>query len=348
MQLGMVGLGKMGGNMRERLRRAGHDVVGYDRHPKVSDTKSLAEMVTRLEAPRVIWVMVPHGGPTRQTVEELADLLDKGDLVIDGGNSRWTDDFEHEKLLKARGIGFVDCGVSGGVWGLVDGYGLMAGGTKTNIRRAMPIFDALRPEGPRDEGFVHAGKVGAGHYTKMVHNGIEYGLMAAYAEGFELLMAKDIVDDVPGAFKAWSRGTVVRSWLLDLMVDALEENPDLADVSDYTSDSGEGRWTVEEAVAMAVPMPVISSALFARFASRQKSSPAMQAVAALRGQFGGHRVMTAAEGDQLREEAVTGVRSADEATRKAGRKEKAPPKKTAEAKAARAATAGPASPGGKG
>jgi 6-phosphogluconate dehydrogenase len=165
----------------------------------------------------------------------------------------------------------------------------------------MPIFDALRPEGPRDEGFVHAGKVGAGHYTKMVHNGIEYGLMAAYAEGYELLEKKDIVTDVPGAFKAWSRGTVVRSWLLDLMVDALEENPHLDDVSDYTNDSGEGRWTVEEAIALSVPMPVISASLFARFASRQSSSPTMQAVAALRGQFGGHQVMTIAEGEKLRQ-----------------------------------------------
>ena len=165
----------------------------------------------------------------------------------------------------------------------------------------MPIFDALRPEGPREEGFVHAGKVGAGHYTKMVHNGIEYGLMAAYAEGYELLEKKDIVTDVPGAFKAWSRGTVVRSWLLDLMVDALEDNPHLDDVSDYTNDSGEGRWTVEEAIALSVPMPVISASLFARFASRQSSSPTMQAVAALRGQFGGHQVMSIAEGEKLRQ-----------------------------------------------
>jgi 6-phosphogluconate dehydrogenase len=348
MQLGLVGLGKMGGNMRERLRRAGHEVVGYDRDRKVSDASSLADLVRRLEAPRVVWVMVPHGKPTTDTVEKLAELLEKGDLVIDGGNSRWTDDFEHEKLLRARGIGYVDCGVSGGIWGLENGYGLMAGGSKTNIRRAMPIFDALRPDGPREEGFVHAGKVGAGHYSKMVHNGIEYGLMAAYAEGYELLMKKDIVEDVPGAFKAWSRGTVVRSWLLDLMVDALEENPTLEDVSDYTSDSGEGRWTVEEAVELSVPMPVISSALFARFASRQKTSPTMQAVAALRGQFGGHQVMTVAEGEKLRDEAEAGVKSADAAQRKAARKEKPPSRRAAAAKAKKATTAGPASPDGKG
>ena len=301
MQLGLVGLGKMGGNMRERIRRAGHEVVGYDRDLSVADVDSLEAMVGALETPRVVWVMVPAGDPTRDTVARLAELLDAGDLVIDGGNSRLTDDFENAKLLGSKDIGYVDCGVSGGIWGLENGYGLMCGGDSRWVELAMPIFDALRPEGPRSEGFVHAGEVGAGHYTKMVHNGIEYGLMAAYAEGYELLAAKDIVTDVPGAFKAWSRGTVVRSWLLDLMVAALEDNPTLADVSDYTNDSGEGRWTVEEAIALGVPMPVISASLFARFASRQQVSPAMQAVAALRGQFGGHQVMTLAEGQALRE-----------------------------------------------
>ena len=301
MQLGLIGLGKMGGNMRERLRRAGHEVVGYDRNPDVSDVDSTEALVAALSAPRVVWVMVPAGDPTRETVAELGELLDEGDLVIDGGNSRFTDDFENAKLLDEKGIGYIDCGVSGGIWGLENGYGLMCGGDDRWVERAMPIFDALRPEGPREEGFVHAGDVGAGHYTKMVHNGIEYGLMHAYAEGYELLEAKDIVKDVPGAFKAWSRGTVVRSWLLDLMVAALEDNPHLDDVSDFTNDSGEGRWTVEEAIALGVPMPVISASLFARFASRQKVSPAMQAVAALRGQFGGHQVMTLAEGIRLRE-----------------------------------------------
>jgi 6-phosphogluconate dehydrogenase len=301
MQLGLIGLGKMGGNMRERLRRAGHEVVGFDRNPAVADVRTLPALVKALDAPRVVWVMVPAGDPTRETVAKLADLLEPGDLVIDGGNSRFTDDFENAKLLAEKKIGYVDCGVSGGIWGLENGYGLMCGGDKKWVKAAMPIFDALRPEGPREEGFVHAGKVGAGHYTKMVHNGIEYGLMAAYAEGYELLEKKDIVTDVPGAFKAWSRGTVVRSWLLDLMVDALEDNPHLDDVSDYTNDSGEGRWTVEEAIALSVPMPVISASLFARFASRQSSSPTMQAVAALRGQFGGHEVMSIAEGEKLRQ-----------------------------------------------
>ena len=347
MQLGLVGLGKMGGNMRERIRRAGHEVVGYDRNKAVSDASSLADMVGRLKGPRVVWVMVPHGAPTRDTVANLAELLDKGDLVIDGGNSKFTEDFENEKLLKAKGIGYLDCGVSGGIWGLDNGYGLMVGGTKANVAKAMPIFDALRPEGPRDEGFVHAGKVGAGHYTKMVHNGIEYGLMHAYAEGYELLEKKDIVENVPGAFKAWSRGTVVRSWLLDLMVKALEENPGLQDVSDYTTDSGEGRWTVEEAINLGVPMPVISASLFARFASRQQTSPTMQAVAALRGEFGGHQVMTTAEGVSLRAGTPAGPATPAAATKKAAAKETAPrTAKAAAAKGREVASAGPSSGAG--
>jgi 6-phosphogluconate dehydrogenase len=291
MKLGLVGLGKMGGNMRERLRRAGHEVVGYDLSPDVRDVDTMEALVDSLEAPRVVWVMVPHGEPTHQTVSALGDLLSPGDLVIEGGNSRFTDDFRHDEELSAKGIGYVDCGVSGGVWGLDNGYGLMCGGRPEHVELAMPVFDALRPEGPREEGFVHAGDVGAGHYAKMVHNGIEYGLMHAYAEGFELLTAKDIVKDVKGCFQAWTRGTVVRSWLLDLLVKALDETPGLEGVSEYTTDSGEGRWTVEEAIQNAVPVPVISAALFARFASRQENSPAMQAVAALRGQFGGHQVM---------------------------------------------------------
>ena len=293
MELGLVGLGRMGGNMRERLRRAGHTVVGYARHPQVRDVASLEEMVGKLAAPRSVWVMVPHGDPTHQVITELAELLSEDDVVVDGGNSRWTDDQKHAELLGARGIGYVDCGVSGGIWGLENGYGLMAGGGAEHIERLMPIFDALRPEGPRDEGFVHAGGVGAGHYTKMVHNGIEYGLMQAYAEGYELLRASGVVDNVPGAFKAWSRGTVVRSWLLDLLVEALEADPELSQLAGFVEDSGEGRWTVEQAIAHAVPAPVITAALFARFASRQDDSPAMKAVAGLRQQFGGHAVKPA-------------------------------------------------------
>ncbi|WP_211771983.1 phosphogluconate dehydrogenase (NAD(+)-dependent, decarboxylating) [Kutzneria sp. CA-103260] len=292
-QLGLIGLGKMGFNMRERLRKAGHEVVGYDRNPDVTDVASLADLVGALAAPRTVWIMVPAGDPTRQTVQELGELLSEGDLVIDGGNSRFTDDSANATHLDSKGIGYLDCGVSGGVWGLDVGYGLMVGGDKKHVEQAMPIFDALRPEGPREEGFAHAGPVGAGHFSKMVHNGIEYGLMQAYAEGFELLEASELVTDVPATIKAWQRGTVVRSWLLDLLVRALDSDPELDDLRGYVEDSGEGRWTVEEAINHSVPAPVISAALFARFASRQDDSPAMRAVAALRNQFGGHAVQKA-------------------------------------------------------
>jgi 6-phosphogluconate dehydrogenase len=288
MEIGLVGLGRMGGNMRERLRRAGHTVVGYDRNPQVSDVGTLAEMVQRLEAPRVVWVMVPAGEVTRAAIDELGGLLDAGDVVVDGGNSRWTDDAVHAERLGERGIGFVDAGVSGGVWGLDNGYALMVGGSPDDVARVQPFFDALKPEG--EAGFVHAGPVGAGHFSKMVHNGIEYGLMQAYAEGFELLTAADAVQDVPGVIRSWTQGTVIRSWLLDLLVLALEEDPALAQIRGYVEDSGEGRWTIEEAINHAVPAPVMSAALFARFASRQDDSPAMKAVAALRNQFGGHAV----------------------------------------------------------
>jgi 6-phosphogluconate dehydrogenase len=293
-QLGLIGLGRMGGNMRDRLRASGHEVVGYDPRPDVTDVDSLPALAAALTAPRVVWVMVPSGEPTRSTVTALADVLEPGDLVIDGGNSRYTDDGPNAALLDAKGIGYLDVGVSGGIWGKANGYGLMAGGSAEHVEHAMPIFDALRPEGPREEGFVHAGPVGAGHFSKMVHNGIEYGLMQAYAEGFELLSAAELVTDVPGVLQAWSRGTVVRSWLLDLLVVALKDDPGLAALEDYVEDSGEGRWTIEEAIKHAVPLPVISAALFARFASRQDTSPAMKAVAALRHQFGGHAVKSAA------------------------------------------------------
>ncbi|MCU1585920.1 MAG: gnd [Microbacteriaceae bacterium] len=292
MQIGLVGLGKMGNNMRERLRKNGIDVVGYDRNPAVSDVASLAELATALTAPRIVWVMVPAGDITSSVVTELAGELEPGDLIIDGGNSRFTEDLKHAAQVGEKGINFVDAGVSGGVWGLNNGYGLMVGGDKANIDLAMPIFDALRPDGPRDEGFVHAGEVGAGHYAKMVHNGIEYALMQAYAEGYELLDKRDdIIKDVTGTFKAWQRGTVVRSWLLELLVRALEEDPEFKDIAGYVEDSGEGRWTIEEALANAVPVPTISASIFARFVSRQpEGSPAMKAVAALRNQFGGHSV----------------------------------------------------------
>jgi 6-phosphogluconate dehydrogenase len=290
MHIGLVGLGKMGGNMRSRLRKNGIEVTGFARTREVSDVDTIEEMVSKISTPRIVWVMVPHGKPTDEIIDKLETLLDKGDLVIEGGNSRFTDDVRHAEQLSKKGIGYLDCGVSGGVWGLENGYGLMVGGPKNLVDVAMPVFDALRPEGERSEGFVHVGDVGAGHYAKMVHNGIEYGMMQSFAEGYELLNKKDIIKDVHGTFKAWQRGTVVRSWLLDLLVRALEEDPNLDRIRGYVEDSGEGRWTVEEAIANSVPMPAITASLFARFASRQDDSDAMKAVAALRQQFGGHAV----------------------------------------------------------
>ncbi|WP_299959357.1 phosphogluconate dehydrogenase (NAD(+)-dependent, decarboxylating) [uncultured Modestobacter sp.] len=297
-QLGMVGLGKMGGNMAERLRRAGHEVVGYDAFSDKRDVDSLEALVGALEAPRVVWVMVPSGEPTRTTVRELGELLSPGDVVIDGGNSKFTDDQVHAEELGAKGLGYIDAGVSGGVWGLENGYALMVGGSKEDVAKAQPVFDALRPPAPADEsgealpgaGFVHAGPCGAGHFAKMVHNGIEYAMMQAYGEGYELLAAVDLIEDVPGVVASWTQGTVIRSWLLDLLVRALQEDPALEKISGYAEDSGEGRWTVEQAIEHAVPMPAISASLFARFASRQDDSPTMKAVAALRNQFGGHAV----------------------------------------------------------
>ena len=288
MDIGLVGLGKMGGNMRERLRRAGHTVVGFSRDPQVSDAGSLEEVVKQLPTPRVVWVMVPSGEPTRQVVRDLAGLLERGDVVVDGGNSRWTEDRVHAEMLAEQGIGYVDCGVSGGVWGLQNGYALMCGGDADDVAKVQPAFDALKP--PGEFGFVHAGKLGAGHFAKMVHNGIEYGLMQAYAEGWELLEAADEVDNVREVLRSWREGTVVRSWLLDLLVAALDEDEHLAGIAGYAEDSGEGRWTVEAAIEHSVPAPAISAALFARFASRQEDPAAMKAVAAMRNQFGGHAV----------------------------------------------------------
>ncbi|MEV5412110.1 phosphogluconate dehydrogenase (NAD(+)-dependent, decarboxylating) [Thermopolyspora sp. NPDC052614] len=291
MRIGMIGLGRMGGNMAERLRAGGHEVVGYDRDPRVSDVGSLQDLVDRLDPPRAVWVMVPSGAPTRATIGELAALLSPGDVIIDGGNSHYADDRRHAEDLGAKGVGFVDVGVSGGVWGRQYGYALMVGGAEDDVRRLMPIFETLKPEG--EDGFVHAGGHGAGHFAKMVHNGIEYGMMQSFAEGWELLEASDLVTDVAGCFRSWRSGTVIRSWLLDLLVRALDDDSDLSELRGYAEDSGEGRWAVQAAVEHAVPLPVITAALYARFASRQPDSPAMKVVAALRNQFGGHAVASA-------------------------------------------------------
>lgn len=287
MQLGLVGLGRMGGNMRDRLRAAGHEVVGYDRDPAVSDAGSLAGLAAGLAPPRVVWLMVP-AAVTDQVIDQLAPELAADDLVIDGGNSHFVHDPERAARLAERGIGYLDVGVSGGVWGREQGYALMVGGEDRYVQRCWPIFEALKPAG--EFGLVHAGGVGAGHYAKMVHNGIEYGLMQAYAEGYELLTRSELVTDVPGVVRSWRDGSVIRSWLLDLLDRALAEDPELAELRGYVEDTGEGRWTVVEAIERAVPMPALTGALFARFASRQDDSPAMKAVAALREQFGGHAV----------------------------------------------------------
>ncbi len=286
--LGMIGLGRMGGNMAERLRRGGHTVVGYDRAAGSRDVDSLEDLVAALPTPRIAWVMVPAGEATSQTIAALGELLSEGDVIVDGGNSRYTDDQIHAEALSHKGIGFVDAGVSGGIWGLTEGYALMVGGEPANVALVQPFFNTLKPEG--NSGFVHAGAVGAGHFAKMVHNGIEYGLMQAYAEGWELLEATDLVTDVPAVIASWQQGTVIRSWLLDLMVRALETDAHLDELKGYAEDSGEGRWTVQAAIDLAVPLPAITASLFARFSSRQDDSPSMKMIAALRNQFGGHAV----------------------------------------------------------
>jgi 6-phosphogluconate dehydrogenase len=288
MRLGMVGLGKMGGNMAARLTGAGHEVVGYDAFSDASAVASLGALVSALEPPRVVWLMVPAGDPTESTVGELSELLSPGDLVIDGGNSNWRDSVRRGERLAERDIGFVDCGTSGGVWGRTEGYSLMVGGEPEHVKLAQPLFDALRPT---EGGFAHVGRVGTGHFTKMVHNGIEYGLMQAYAEGFELLTRSGLDIDVLAGLQAWQQGSVVRSWLLDLLVRALEASPDLEGVAGVAEDSGEGRWTVMEAIERGVATPAISAALHARFVSQEDESLAMKAVAALRNQFGGHAVV---------------------------------------------------------
>ncbi len=292
MKVGMVGLGKMGGNMAARIKAAGHEIVGYDAFSDASEVASLAELVDRLGAPRVVWVMVPAGDPTEGVVTELGGLLQRGDVIVEGGNSNWRDSVRRGESLARQGIGFVDAGTSGGVWGRTEGYCLMVGGISEHVTVAQPVFEALKPA---DGGFVHTGGVGTGHFTKMVHNGIEYGLMQAYAEGYELLDRSGLDIDVVGALDAWREGSVVRSWLLDLLVRALQQTPDLEGIAGVAQDSGEGRWTVQEAIERGVATPVISAALSARFVSQQDDSIAMKTIAALRNQFGGHAVLAETE-----------------------------------------------------
>jgi 6-phosphogluconate dehydrogenase len=283
----MVGLGRMGAGMTERLQQAGHEVKTYD--PKVDSTAgSLSELVEQLEPPRHVWLMIPAGEITENAFRELLGLLERGDAIVDGGNSNFRDSQRLAAEAAERGLHFVDVGVSGGIWGLREGFALMAGGDPEPIARLEPAFHALAPEG----GYAHVGPSGAGHFVKMVHNGVEYGLMQAYAEGFELMQASEFDLDLGGIAELWRHGSVVRSWLLDLLARALAEDPGLVGIKGYVEDSGEGRWTVEQAIASAVPLHVITAALYARFASRQEESFAAKVNAALRNQFGGHAVRT--------------------------------------------------------
>jgi 6-phosphogluconate dehydrogenase len=284
-QLGMVGLGRMGSGMTDRLRQAGHDVKTFD--PGVESTAgSLKELAGQLDAPRHVWLMIPAGEITENAFRELLGILEQGDAIVDGGNSNFRDSQRRAAEAAERGLYFVDCGVSGGIWGLREGFALMAGGDAEPIGRLQPILEALAPEG----GYAHVGPSGAGHFVKMIHNGVEYGLMQAYAEGFDLMQASEFDLDLASIAELWRHGSVVRSWLLDLLARALQEDPNLEGIKGYVEDSGEGRWTVEQAIETAVPLHVITAALFERFESRREESFAAKVNAALRNQFGGHAV----------------------------------------------------------
>jgi 6-phosphogluconate dehydrogenase len=289
MKIGLIGLGRMGSGIAERLRRDGHEVVGYDQNPAISQVRSIEDLVRGLPSPHVVWVMVPAGGATQATVEELASVMTVGDIIIDGGNSYYKDSMRLAQQLKPKGISFVDVGTSGGIWGLTEGFSLMAGGERAAYSQIEPLLQSLAPAS--DSGYGYMGPSGAGHFVKMVHNGIEYGLMQAYAEGFELLAAKkEFAIDLHQVSEVWRSGSVVRSWLLDLAARALGEDPGLEKLQAYVDDSGEGRWTVQESVELAVPAPVIAAALQARFRSRQDQPFGGRLLAALRSQFGGHAV----------------------------------------------------------
>jgi len=295
MELGMIGLGRMGANMTERLVRGGHRVIAYDRNAeavqRVVDqgafgAHSLADLAKQLSLPRAIWLMVPSGDPVDQTIEQLLPSLAKGDVIIDGGNSNYKDSIRRAEKLGQQGFHFVDAGTSGGIWGLKVGYCMMVGGEKAIVKRLEPVFEALAPK----DGYLHVGPSGAGHFVKMIHNGIEYGMLQAYGEGFELLKASQFDFDLGKISHLWNQGSVVRSWLLELCESAFQKDPELASIKGYVEDSGEGRWTVEEAIEKNVPAPVLMLSLFARFASRQQSSFSAKVIAALRSEFGGHAV----------------------------------------------------------
>jgi len=298
MEIGMIGLGRMGGNMVQRLLNGGHRVVTYDRSAEAVaasqsqgaiGVSSIEELVKNLTAPKAVWVMLPIGQPTEDTINSLIPLLSAGDTVLDGGNANYKDSMRRAEKLAEHGIDFMDVGTSGGIWGLVEGYALMIGGKKEVFQRLEPIFQTLAPS--KDQGLSHVGPAGAGHFVKMVHNGVEYGLMQAYAEGFEIMEAKKEFDlDLGQIAEGWRYGSVVRSWLLDLAAAALVEDPKLESLEAYVEDSGEGRWTVQESIDLAVPAPVITASVQARFRSRQEGPFGAKMLAALRNQFGGHAV----------------------------------------------------------
>ncbi|TWP22800.1 decarboxylating 6-phosphogluconate dehydrogenase [Apibacter muscae] len=295
MKIGFIGLGKMGGKMVERLLNQNHEVVAYNLTQKEIDdvckkgaipANSVKDLVDKLEGRKLVWLMVPAGKPVDENIDELLTLLDQGDIIVDGGNSFWKDSIRRGKKLKEKGIYYLDCGTSGGVWGLQNGYCLMYGGEKEPCDFAEPIFKSLAPE----NGYLRCGEVGSGHMVKMIHNGIEYGMMQAYAEGFEIMKNSPYNVDLEKVSRVWMQGSVVRSWLLELIGNALDGNENLDGIKDYVQDSGEGRWTVEAAMEFNVPAHVITSSLFTRFASRQESSFAMKLLAAMRNQFGGHEI----------------------------------------------------------